>query len=561
MADRWRLRVRRAPRPRRAIALTAVLAVVGGLGLTSCGDATADTVDYAVDGALVTYNTNTVVGAASGGPQAFARVLTGFNYHGPDGQIVGDHDFGTISVVGRSPLILDYEIKAEAVYSDGKPITCDDMVLAWASQSGRFPGFDAASRAGYVDIASVDCAPGQKKARVSFAPERGFTDYGQLFAATSMMPAHVIADVLGLGDGGVTRALLDNDRPTVERIAQVWNTTWDLTPDLDLKKFPSSGPYKMDSVTEDGAVKLVANDKWWGTTPVTAEITVWPRSADMQDKVNEGAYDVVDIATGSSGTLNLPDDYVRTDSPSAGVEQLIFAPGGPLAAVPARRALALCTPRDVIARNAEVPVANTRLNSATVDAYSAAEVTPQVNEFAVANPDAARAALDGAPLTVRIGYQTPNARLAATVGAIAKACAPAGITVEDVAGENVGPLSLRNNEIDVLIATVGGAAGSGSTGSSTMDAYALHSANGNNLPRYRNERIDAIIATLAVVSDPKEIARLLGEAAPILWGDMPTLPLYRQQRTLLTSAKMYAVSGNPTRWGAGWNMDRWKLSQ
>ncbi|UXA10462.1 hypothetical protein KXD97_20385 [Mycobacterium sp. SMC-8] len=561
MADRWRLRARRAPRPRRAIALTAVLAVVGGLGLTSCGDATADTVDYAVDGALVTYNTNTVVGAASGGPQAFARVLTGFNYHGPDGQIVGDHDFGTISVVGRSPLILDYEIKAEAVYSDGKPITCDDMVLAWASQSGRFPGFDAASRAGYVDIASVDCAPGQKKARVSFAPERGFTDYGQLFAATSMMPAHVIADVLGLGDGGVTRALLDNDRPTVERIAQVWNTTWDLTPDLDLKKFPSSGPYKMDSVTEDGAVKLVANDKWWGTTPVTAEITVWPRSADMQDKVNEGAYDVVDIATGSSGTLNLPDDYVRTDSPSAGVEQLIFAPGGPLAAVPARRALALCTPRDVIARNAEVPVANTRLNSATVDAYSAAEVTPQVNEFAVANPDAARAALDGAPLTVRIGYQTPNARLAATVGAIAKACAPAGITVEDVAGENVGPLSLRNNEIDVLIATVGGAAGSGSTGSSTMDAYALHSANGNNLPRYRNERIDAIIATLAVVSDPKEIARLLGEAAPILWGDMPTLPLYRQQRTLLTSAKMYAVSGNPTRWGAGWNMDRWKLSQ
>jgi peptide/nickel transport system substrate-binding protein len=40
---------------------------------------------------------------------------------------------------------------------------------------------------------------------------------------------------------------------------------------------------------------------------------------------------------------------------------------------------------------------------------------------------------------------------------------------------------------------------------------------------------------------------------------MPTLPLYRQQRTLLTSKKMYAVSGNPSRWGAGWNMDRWVL--
>ncbi|VEG54340.1 extracellular solute-binding protein [Mycolicibacterium aurum] len=546
---------------RRTSAVMAVLALTGGLGLAACSDQPADAVDYAVDGALVSYNTNTFVGAASGGPQAFARVLTGFNYHGPDGQIVGDHDFGAIAVVGRTPLILDYEIKPEAVYSDGKPITCDDMVLAWASQSGRFPEFDAASRAGYADIATVDCAPGQKKARVSFAPDRGFTDYGQLFSATSMMPSHVIADVLGLGDGGVTTAILNNDGPAVERIAQVWNTTWNLGADLDLKKFPSSGPYKLDSVTDEGAVVLVTNDKWWGTKPITGRITVWPRSPELQDRVNEGAYDVVDIAAGSSGTLNLPDDYVRTDSPSAGIEQLIFAPQGPLSAVPARRALALCTPRDVIARNAEVPVANARLNAATEDAYGAAEATPQVNDFAVANPEAARAALNGQPLTVRIGYQTPNARLAATVGAIARTCAPAGITVEDVAGENTGPLALRNNEIDVLIASTGGAAGSGSTGSSAMDAYTLHSANGNNLPRYSNERIDAIIATLAVTSDPKELARLLGEAGPILWADMPTLPLYRQQRTLLTSTKMFAVSGNPTRWGAGWNMDRWRLSQ
>src|SRR2546426_7801162 len=59
---------------------------------------------------------------------------------------------------------------------------------------------------------------------------------------------------------------------------------------------------------------------------------------------------------------------------SAGIEQLIFAPQGPLAGPPARRALALCTPRDVIAKNAMVPIAflaitsrgdrkSTRLNS------------------------------------------------------------------------------------------------------------------------------------------------------------------------------------------------------
>src|SRR3978361_1520749 len=154
----------------RAIAAT-MLACVAASGVSSCSD-TAGQIDYAGDGTFGTYNTNTVVGAASGGPQAFARVLTGFNYHGPDGQGVGDRDFGSISGVGRTPLIPDYQINDRAVYSDGKPVTCDDMVLAWAAQSGRYPGFDAASRAGYGDVAAVDCAPGQKKARVSFAQDR-----------------------------------------------------------------------------------------------------------------------------------------------------------------------------------------------------------------------------------------------------------------------------------------------------------------------------------------------------------------------------------------------------
>ena len=43
----------------------------------------------------------------------------------------------------------------------------------------------------------------------------------------------------------------------------------------------------------------------------------------------------------------------------------------------------------------------------------------------------------------------------------------------------------------------------------------------------------------------------------VLWGDVPTLPLYRQQRTLLVTNDMTLVRANPTRWGAGWNMDRW----
>lgn len=536
------------------------LAVVlaAGVTLTACAGSAASQIDYVVDGPLSTYNTNTVAGAASAGAQAFARTLTGFSYHGPDGQTVADRDFGTVSVVGGTPLVLDYQIADNAVYSDGKPVTCDDIVLAWAAQSGKFPDFHAANQAGYLDIANVECMPGQKKARVSFIPDRGVVDYTQLFTATTLMPSHVIADQLNVD---VTAALLSNNGPLVQQIAKLWNTIWDLKPGVDVKRFPSSGPYKIESVLDGGAVVLVANDRWWGPKAITKRVTVWSQGPDIQDRVNSRSVDVVDVAAGSSGALTTPDNYERSDGPSDGVEQLIFAPQGPLAAPKARRAAALCTPRDSLAKDAGTPIANSRLDPAGDDAVSAGDGAAEAEPFSKADPVAARNALGGAPLTVRIGYQGPNARLAVNVGVITKACAAAGVTVAGVILDGPGPQALRDGKIDALLASTGGATGSGSTGSSALDAYALHTGNGNNLSGYSNPQVDNSISALAVSADAAERVRLLTEAAPVLWGDMPTLPLYRQQRTLLTSKKMYAVSKNPTRWGAGWNMDRWALIQ
>lgn len=532
--------------------------LAAGVTLTACAGSAASQIDYVVDGPLSTYNTNTVAGAASAGAQAFARTLTGFSYHGPDGQTVADRDFGTVSVVGGTPLVLDYQIADNAVYSDGKPVTCDDIVLAWAAQSGKFPDFHAANQAGYLDIANVECMPGQKKARVSFIPDRGVVDYTQLFTATTLMPSHVIADQLNVD---VTAALLSNNGPLVQQIAKLWNTIWDLKPGVDVKRFPSSGPYKIESVLDGGAVVLVANDRWWGPKAITKRVTVWSQGPDIQDRVNSRSVDVVDVAAGSSGALTTPDNYERSDGPSDGVEQLIFAPQGPLAAPKARRAVALCTPRDSLAKDAGTPIANSRLDPAGDDAVSAGDGAAEAEPFSKADPVAARNALGGAPLTVRIGYQGPNARLAVNVGVITKACAAAGVTVAGVILDGPGPQALRDGKIDALLASTGGATGSGSTGSSALDAYALHTGNGNNLSGYSNPQVDNAISALAVSADAAERVRLLTEAAPVLWGDMPTLPLYRQQRTLLTSKKMYAVGKNPTRWGAGWNMDRWALIQ
>ena len=109
------------------------------------------------------------------------------------------------------------------------------------------------------------------------------------------MPSHVIGDVLGTD---VTAGLQSGDPAVVARIADAWNTVWDLKPDVDLTRFPSSGPYKIDAVLPDGAVVLTANDRWWGAIPEIQQVTVWPRDIDVQERIDDGTFQVVDVATG-----------------------------------------------------------------------------------------------------------------------------------------------------------------------------------------------------------------------------------------------------------------------
>ena len=382
--------------------------------------------------------------------------------------------------------MLDYQISDKAVHRRqagdlrrhgpclGRPV-------------GTVPGFDAASLAGYLDIENIECQPGQKRARVSYFPGRAIADYTQLFAATALMPSHVIGDQLGID---VTQALQNNDVQAVANIAQAWNTTWDLKAGVDLKKFPSAGPYKIDSVSSEGGVVLTVNDRWWGAKPITKRITVWPRGVDVQDRIDKGVFQVVDVATAPRERFTTPDDYQRREIPSDGIEQLIFSAQGPLAAPPTRRAVALCVPRDLIARNAEVEIANARLSpSATTLQRRRGRIRGRPVQRRESGCGQGRRRQS--TLTVRIGYQAPNPRLAATVGAIAKARAAAGITVQEIATGATGPQTLRDGQIDVLLASTGGASGSGSTGSSSMDAYALRTGNGNNLSGYPTRRSTA----------------------------------------------------------------------
>ncbi|WP_225727344.1 MULTISPECIES: ABC transporter substrate-binding protein [unclassified Nocardia] len=570
-------------RPGTSVRLIGALAagvLAAGL-MTGCGSKNqVPSIGYAVDAVIASYNGGTTLGASSGSSAVFARVLTGFFYTGPDGQQVADTDVGTAKEVPGEAQTIQYRLNPDGVYSDGVKTTCDDLVLAWAAHSGRFtkpgdrgpiPLFDAASTAGYADIERVDCQPGSKDATVVFRPDRHYLPWRNLFTAGEMMPAHVAARVANVPN--VSAVLQSGDPGALQRLADFWNNGWTIgSGSLDMSRFPSSGPYRIESFSDKDGLVLVANERWWGNKPLTGRIVVFPKTADIKKKVSDNAVGVVDIGGGSVKDLNL-DGFSTQTVPGRGAEQLILATGGVFGSADARRAFALCTPRqdlfDKLGKAKDAPKTglgtgplNSRITQEDSLFYGAS--TGAAGKYRGGDAPAAAAALKaaGSPnITVRVGYTKPDERRTQTVAMIADACKAAGITVVDAGATDFTPTQLTDGKVDAVLAGTASRPGPAGSLSGVAAMSALHTGSGLDFGRYGNGRYDAITDQLAADDNSTNTLNLLTEAENLLWADMPSIPLFATPRTIAFGSGMQNGIAGATQAGTGWNMDRWVLKR
>ncbi|GAA4472508.1 ABC transporter substrate-binding protein [Rhodococcus olei] len=549
---------------------TALALVAAGAACSSQEDQV-PSIGYGIDNVVTSYNANTVDGAASGARQAFVRVLTGLSYIGPEGTALSDGDVGTALTAPGDSLTVNYRLNPDAVYSDGVPVTCDDLVLTWAAGSGRFPQFQSASRAGYSDIDRVDCRTGTKDATVVFKPGRAFAEWRALFGATALMPSHVAGRAANVPD--VVAAIGSGDADAIGRLAAFWNTGWNLVPgQADPALFPSSGPYRLDSVTDEGGLVLVANERWWGNKPGTDRIVVWPRGSDLPARLGAGDLDVIDVGAGAIDGLQPGNGYTTVTQPSRSSEQLVLATGGVFASVDARRAFASCVPRQELFDTFGHPgyehssglgsgVLNSRIAQPDMLIYptAAGVVGDRYLQPDVGAAKSALAASGQGAITVRVGYLAPDARRAQIVAAIAAACAPAGITVQDAGTPGYGPGALGAGQLDAVLGGTASVQGAGGADSVVPPAFSLAIGNGTNIGNYRNARVTEIADQLAVDTSDGSRLNLTAEAERILWSDLPSIPLFNAPRATSIASGMHAAVPNPTVAGAGWNMDRWIL--
>lgn len=162
----------------------------------------------------------------------------------PDGEATVNSDYFTsVELTGTDPQVVTYTINPKATWTDGTPVTWEDIAAQIHATSGKDPAYLFASPNGSERVASVTKGVDDRQAVITF--DRHFADWKGMFAGNSMLFPKAITG----------------------------------TPEAFNKGFlngpgPSAGPFMVSTVDRTAQrIVLTRNPKWWGTPPRLDSVT------------------------------------------------------------------------------------------------------------------------------------------------------------------------------------------------------------------------------------------------------------------------------------------------
>jgi peptide/nickel transport system substrate-binding protein len=160
------------------------------------------------------------------------------------GSISVNTDFFTsVELTNTEPQQVTYTINPKAVWSDGSPITWEDIASQANAMSGKDPKFLIGNTNGFDRIEKVERGTDDRQAIITFKSH--YADWAGQFAGNSMLlPKEATAT------------------------PDAFNEAWRNAPGK------TSGPFVVQSTDRgQGRIVLGRNPKWWGATPKLDTIT------------------------------------------------------------------------------------------------------------------------------------------------------------------------------------------------------------------------------------------------------------------------------------------------
>lgn len=473
------------------------------------------------------FNLNQLDGALKDNADVMSALMpAAFDFAADSTPSVNPDYFSSIKQTSTDPQVITYDLNPDAVWSDGTPLTANDLIAQWQALNGSNQAFSVASTTGYDQVASVKQGANDRQAVVTFA--NPYADWQALFSP--LYPAATNSD------------------PTV------FNTGWVSQPQV------TAGPFQLDNLDSTAqTITLVPSPKWWGDAPLLDRITYQVIDPNAQiDSLANGEIDFIDVG---------PDvNKLQRAQGTSGVE--IRRAGGPnfrhitlngtspvLSDVNVRQALGKAIDRQVIADAMLGPLGG---DAKKLDnhIFMTNQKGYQDNAGPLSTPDlaAANAQLDkagwtrqgqgtrskgGQPLTIRFvipsGVAT-SAQEAQLVQSMLKQVG-ADVQIETVPVGDFFEKYVSTGNFDF---TVFSWIGTPFPISSSSSIYEMPQ-NGDiqqNYARIGSQRIDDLFAQATQELDPVKARDIANQIDKLIWDEVHSLTLYQRPDIIAANQKL-----------------------
>jgi len=465
------------------------------------------------------------------------RIRPDFSYEPMLAESVPDIANGGVTEASASTsFTVTWKIRKDAVWSDGTPVSADDVKFTW--ETIMSDKWDILTRSGYDTIEKAEVIDGKT---IRFTFKETYAPYRELFSATYLvLPKHAL-------QGKDFNTVLNDSIPV------------------------ASGPFVFKEWTKGDHITLARNEKYWGT-PAYLDEVVFKWIPDTNTEVAQlltGEVDAVNPSPDPALIEQLDSGGIVMADPGTYWEQLAFNLEQPhVGDVRVRQAIAYTIDRQKIVD--QVMLGQVR---PLQDIFVPEQSGVYSPSFEMYKPDKVKAesllqeagyvkgpdgyyAKDGTRLTLEFKTTSGNAGREKMFQIMQAQLKEVGIDVRfsfeeanTFFGSSTPDGSFQVGEWSWVAAPDPSVA--------TLYSADQVPPDGQNFYRYRNPDVTKWIKEADASVDMSKRAALSKQISEQIASDLPLIPLYQTLSVLAVKPYVHGAENNATLEGAFWNLSEW----